>query len=59
MPDIVERLIELISESLPLEEKVSGVVAGMIEKTANRLARFETAQDDDQSLVDDSGHQTA
>ena len=41
MAEIVERLIELITETVPLEEKVSGVVAGMIEKTANRLARFE------------------
>jgi hypothetical protein len=59
MPDIVERLIELISESSPLEERVSGVVAGMIEKTASRLARFETAPSEDQSLIDDSGPQAA
>lgn len=42
MADIVERLIELITETELLETKVSGVVAGMIEKTAMRLARFES-----------------
>ena len=45
MSDIIERFIELISETVPLEDKVSGVVAGMIERTASQLARFETAGD--------------
>lgn len=43
MSDIIERFIELISETAPLEDKVSGVVAGMIERTASRIARFETS----------------
>lgn len=45
MSDIIERFIELISETAPLEDKVSCVVAGMIERTASQLARFETAGD--------------
>lgn len=45
MSDIIERFIELISDTVPLEDKVSGVVAGMIERTASQLARFETAGD--------------
>ena len=56
MPDIVERLIELIGETTPLEEKFSGVVASMIEKTANSLSRFEATDgatsDDPRSSAD-------
>jgi hypothetical protein len=58
MADIVERLIELIAEASPLEEKVSGVVAGMLERTASRLARFEPAAEGE-PLIDDNGPQTA
>lgn len=43
MTDIIERFFELISDTEPLEDRVSCVVAGMIERTASQLARFEAA----------------
>jgi hypothetical protein len=52
MADLVERLIELITGTLPLEENISGVVAGMIEKTASRLARFEPTARNGETLME-------
>lgn len=52
MSDMIERFIELISDAAPLEDKISGVVAGMIERTASQLARFEANGDSSDAVQD-------
>ena len=40
----VDLLVHKFGAATPIETKVSNLVAGMLEKTANRLARFEPAE---------------
>lgn len=41
MTAIVEKIVQRFTEATPIETKVSGFVAGVIENTAAKLARFE------------------
>lgn len=51
MTALVERIVQRIAESAPIESTVSNFVAGVLENTANRLARFET-QGEDEAVVE-------
>ncbi|QUS39821.1 hypothetical protein RPMA_13955 [Tardiphaga alba] len=42
MTAFVERLVQKITEVAPLEDAVSGIVAGVLENTANKIARGES-----------------
>lgn len=46
MTAFVERLVQMISESAPIEDAVSNLVAGVLETTATRLAGGEALQAD-------------
>jgi hypothetical protein len=43
MTAFVELIVQKIAEAAPIENTVSDFVAGVLENTANRLARFGTA----------------
>jgi hypothetical protein len=53
MTALVERIVQRIAESAPIETTVSNFVAGVLENTANRLARFETPDEDAAVVSDD------
>ncbi|MET0968072.1 MAG: hypothetical protein ABWY18_02620 [Tardiphaga sp.] len=53
MTALVERIVQKIAESAPIEATVSSFVAGVLESTANRLARFETPVDDEAVASDE------
>jgi hypothetical protein len=41
MTALVEKMVQRFTEATPIEAKVSRFVAGVIENTASKLARFE------------------
>ena len=45
MTALVERIVQKITEAAPIETTVSNFVAGVLENTAARLARFEPSED--------------
>jgi hypothetical protein len=53
MTALVERIVQKIAESAPIETTVSNIVAGVLESTANRLARFETPADDQEAASEE------
>jgi hypothetical protein len=42
MAALIEMIVQKIADVAPIEDKVSNFVAGVLENTANKLARFET-----------------
>ncbi len=45
MTALVERIIQKITEAAPIESTVSNFVAGVLENTAAKLARFEPSDE--------------
>ena len=45
MTALVERIVQKITEAAPIETTVSNFVAGVLENTAAKLARFEPDED--------------
>ncbi len=41
MTALVEKIVQKITEAAPIENTVSNLVAGVLENTAAKLARFE------------------
>jgi hypothetical protein len=42
---LVELIVQKIADAAPIETTVSNFVAGVLENTANKLARFETSEE--------------
>lgn len=53
MTAFVERLVQKIADSAPIETTVSNIVAGVLESTAARLARYEPSADNEDAEVSD------
>jgi hypothetical protein len=44
MTDFIERMVQRITETAPIESAVSTIVAGVLQSTALKLARGELAE---------------
>jgi hypothetical protein len=44
MTDFIERMVQRITETAPLESAVSTIVAGVLQSTALKIARGELAE---------------
>jgi hypothetical protein len=47
MTALVELIVQKIADAAPIENTVSNFVAGVLENTASKLARFEVPSNDD------------
>ena len=45
MTALVERIVQKIVDAAPIETTMSNFVAGVLENTANKLARFEPSDE--------------
>lgn len=53
MTALIELVVQKIADAAPIENTVSNFVAGVLENTANKLARFEAPADDEAVVSDE------